>query len=225
MDAMDRRVRTFIFDRFLETGAAPALAEVVAYLGCPVDAGRQSLRRLDDAHHLKLLDGTDRILMAFPFSAIATPYRVTRPNGRRYFANCAWDSIAFHAMLDEPVQIGSFCAECASPIAFRMEHGTGVADAGRLPSVWLKLPAADWWKDIVRTCANTMVFLCSADHGLDDLDDSGRAERGVVTVDLVHRMGLPLYQGKLRDDYDRPPVAEIRAWYERLGLRGPHWAL
>src|SRR5438034_6323432 len=51
------------------------------------------LKALEEARHLKLVPGTQRILMAFPFSAVATPFRTTRPViGRRYYANCAWDA-------------------------------------------------------------------------------------------------------------------------------------
>ena len=223
MEPIDQAVRKFVFDYFLERTHAPVLEEIAPYLGLDLPTAMESLRRLEAGHHLKLLDGTSRILMAFPFSAIATPYRVTRSNGRRYFANCAWDSIAFHPMLAEPIQIDSFCSHCGEPVRFGVEHGRGVRMEDELPLVQLRLPAAQWWNDITRTCSNTMVFLgADAKHqGSDGPADP--AGRGIVTVDQIVQMSLPIYSTKLRLDYERPPTETIRSTFGRLGLTGPHW--
>lgn len=225
MDDLDRRVRKMVFDRFLEQTVAPLLEEIARDLGLGLEETRASLQRLDEAHHLKLLDGTARILMAFPFSAIASPYRITRDDGRQYFANCAWDSIAFHPMLEEPIQVDSFCAHCGDAIRFRIENGAGVPPLGGLPLVQLRLPASEWWKDITRTCSNTMVFLRPDARHQDGFDPATRAERGVLTVDQVLALSGPIYSGKLRLDYERPSSTAIEARFDELGLTGPHWKL
>jgi hypothetical protein len=218
---LDRRVRKFVFDYLLENTTAPSVEEIAGARGIPVPEARAALERLDEAHHIKLLEGTARILMAFPFSAMSTPYRVTRADGRRYFANCAWDSVAFHVMLEEPIRVDSFCAQCGEPLSFRVKDGNGLEVDGALPIIQLRLPATEWWKDITRTCANTMVFLCSekhlqaAEHRLSD--------QGSVTIQQVVQISGPIYHGKMRLDYERPPAATIRASYERAGLTGPHW--
>lgn len=225
MEEIDRAARKFVFDHFLEKTWAPAMEEVAAHLGVSLTEARDALSRLDAAHQIKLLEGTFRILMAFPFSAIATPYRVVRPNGQRYFANCAWDSIAFHPMLEESVRIESFCAHCGAPVHFELTDHRGVRDSGDLPLVQLRLPAAEWWNDITRTCANTMVFLSSGTHVDGDPDPSRWVDRGIVTVDQVVQMSLPIYSTKLQFGYDRPPVDVIRANYQRIGLTGPYWKI
>ena len=221
MEDLDRRSRKVVFDYFLEHATAPSVEEIAETLRISVSDAADSLVRLDEGHQLKLLEGTRRILMAFPFSAISTPYRVTRSNGRRYFANCAWDAIAFHALLDEPVQIDSFCAHCGERVQFRLEGGRGVPMGRPLPLVHLRLPAAEWWRDITRTCANTMVFLSSADHAPVGRDAA--ATHGVVTVAQVLQMSEPIYRGKMRLEYDRPSVETIRSAYQRAGLTGPYW--
>ena len=223
MEDLDRRVRKLVFDHFLENGTAPAMEEVAIQLRISVAEAGDAFVRLDEAHHLKLLEGTRRILMTFPFSAISTPFRVTRSNGRCYFANCAWDSIAFHVMLSEPIRIDSFCAHCGERVQFRLENGRGVPTLGALPLVHLRLPAAEWWKDITRTCANTMVFLSSAEHHAGA--GGNLAEQGVITVGQVLEMSGPIYGGKLRFDYDRPSLETVRSTYERAGLTGPYWKL
>ncbi len=225
MDSVDRDVRKFVFDFFLENAFAPSAQEVAGRLDLSLPAIMDALERLDQAHHLKLLEGTSRILMAFPFSAISTPYRVTRKNGQRYFANCAWDSIAFHAMLNEPVLIESFCDRCEASLAFRLEGGKGISIGQPLPRVRLALPAAEWWKDITRTCANTMVFLGPEESGRQSGALGDSEDPGIVTVDQVYRMSVPIYSGKLRLEYERPPPSVIQSTFESLGLTGPFWRL
>lgn len=225
MEETARKVRKFVFDRFLEQTTAPAAEEIAQNLHLSVPVTKSALRELDEGHHLKLLEGTSRILMAFPFSAIATPFRVTRSNRKRYFANCAWDSIAFHPMLDEPIRVDSYCDRCGKPLTFRLERGKGVPTLTDLPRVHLSLPASAWWKDITRTCANTMVFWGPEELEGGRDDDRPVTEAGLVTVDQIVQMSLPIYAGKLRFEYDRPPDSEVQSTFELLGLSGPSWKL
>ena len=222
---IDRSIRKFVFDYFLEHAVAPSAPEIAAGLELPLSQVKDSLRTLDEAHHLKLLEGTSRILMAFPFSAIATPFRVIRGDGRRYFANCAWDSIAFHPMLNEPVRVDSFCDRCGKAVGFRLEAGKGVRIEGPLPSVLLSLPATQWWSDITRTCSNTMVFLGAEEVRSIGSDANAPPEPGRITVDQVVEMSVPIYSGKLNRDYDRPPASVIQATFRRVGLTGSYWQL
>lgn len=225
MDATERTVRKFVFDYFLSQTTAPSPGDIAQQLQLPLPEVKAVLRRLDDDHHLKLLEGTSRILMAFPFSAVASPFRVTRPNGMRYFANCAWDSIAFHPMLQEPIQIDSFCDDCGKPLRFRIVESRGVPVSGELPRVHIMLPAQEWWKDITRTCSNTMVFLGPEETERIGVDGRGPATPGVVTVDQVVAMSVPIYSGKLNLEYDRPPPSAVQSAFERLGLSGAYWKL
>ena len=119
------------------------------------------LRDLESARHIALVPGTTRILMAFPFSAIATPFRVTA-RGQTYFANCAWDAIAFYAMLRDEVQVDSFCHHCATPIRIELRDGHAAYVEPQETLVYLALRPAQWWANIVTTCSNTMVFFASA---------------------------------------------------------------
>lgn len=225
MDDTSRAIRKFVFDRFLERAHAPSAPEIATEMGLDLDRTRRSLQTLDAEHHLKLLEGTFRILMAFPFSDLATPYIVTRGNGSRYFANCAWDAIAFHAMLGEAVRIDSFCDACGKGLRFGLSGGGPAPDFEPLPVVELRLPAADWWKDITRTCANTMVFLGAEEAATDPAGLPKPRPPGRVTIDQVCQMSIPIYARKMRADYDRPPPTTIQATFDRLGLTGSHWKL
>src|SRR5687767_11326845 len=102
------RVRLSIFERFVKDAQAPVVEELMTEFSLPRESVTAILDELVAARHIALVPGSARILMAFPFSAIATAFRVTA-RGRSFFANCAWDAVAFHAMLGDDVRIASFC--------------------------------------------------------------------------------------------------------------------
>jgi hypothetical protein len=181
------------------------------------------LRTLEAARHLALVQGTDRVLMAFPFSAVATAFRV-EVGDRRYFANCAWDAIAFHAMLGAPVRVDSLCHHCGVPIALELRDGRAVLVDPPETVVYLAVPAAHWWDDIIATCSNTMVFFASPEHR--DASSLCASDGGAtLTPDEVHRLSVPLYARRLAIDYARPAKPELLAHFASLGLRGPFWSL
>jgi len=220
--ALQAQVRQFIFESFRAWGAPPVVELVMTRFDLTREQATEVLRELEAAHHIALVPGTARILMAFPFSAVATPFRVT-VDENRYFANCAWDAIAFHAMLDQDVRIDSFCDHCAEPIRIEMQDGraTTVEPAGTI--VYLARSPSTWWDDITTTCGNTMVFFSSPEHrdasGLCETDAPGAS----LTPDEVHALGEPLYTTKLDLDYTRPSPAEQAAHAIAIGLTDPYW--
>jgi hypothetical protein len=216
------QVRKAIFDRFLTHSAPPVLEELMTSFSLSREAASDVLHDLEAARHISLVKGTDRILMAFPFSAVATAFRVA-VGERRYFANCAWDAIAFHTMLGATVRIDSFCHHCGAPITFELRDGRAVLVDPPETVVYLAVPAAEWWDDIITTCSNTMVFFASPEHrDASSLSASGGA---TLTPDQVHRLSVPLYTSKLALDYARPSKPELLAHFASLGLGGPFWDL
>jgi hypothetical protein len=182
------------------------------------------LQALETGRHVRLVPGTQRILMAFPFSAVATPFVVTRRNRQWYFANCAWDAVAFHAMLNEEVRITAQCHDCGEPIAISLANGRAISTP-REPVVYLSLPAARWWDDIVNTCSNHMVFFRSGSH-LDDWKKENSVHDGAaLTVEQTHALSVPIYQNRTRLDYTRPSKDALAAHFASLGLTGPFWEL
>ena len=140
---LPRDVRKYVFDHFLEHEIPPVLEQIMERFRLDRSRAFEVLQALEAARHLRLVPGTQRILMAFPFSAVATPFRVERRGGGQYFANCAWDAVAFHAMLDEEIRIASRCHHCAEPIAIELAEGR-VSASPPEPLVYLSLPAAQW---------------------------------------------------------------------------------
>ena len=76
MDDRDLRVRNHVYHRFVELGRAPRLDEIASELRADRAETEAALRRLHDAHALVLEDEETEILMAAPFSAVPTAYRV-----------------------------------------------------------------------------------------------------------------------------------------------------
>lgn len=219
---LSQRVRLRIFQQLVETGSPLVVEELMVEFGLSRAETTAVLNELADARHFALVKGTSRILMAFPFSAIASPFRVTA-NGRSYYANCAWDAIAFHEMLKRDIEIDSFCQHCATPIRIEMRDGRAARVEPTETIVYLALKPTQWWDDITTTCSNTMVFFAGPDHrDASDLN-AGPDSAASLTPDQVHVLGRPLYETKLSIDYERPGIDQLRAHFASLGLTSAYW--
>jgi hypothetical protein len=221
---LQQRVRQFIFEHFLEHAAPPIAEQVMKEFSVSRDAATAVLHDLEAARHIALVKGTARILMAFPFSAIATPFRA-RVRGRTYFANCAWDSIAFHTMLGDDVRVDSFCHHCAVPIQIELRDGRATHVEPPESLVYFALPPSEWWDDISTTCGNTMVFFASPEHR--DASDlcAGADQSASLTPDQVHTLSGPTYATKFALDYARPSKEALLAHWAAMGLTGDYWKL
>ncbi len=144
---MDSSLRLAVYRAFVEEERAPSAAELAVALGRPLAAVEAELRELDRQHALVLQPGTMRLLMAMPFSAVPTAFRV-RSGGRGWWANCAWDALGVPALLGADAVIETACADCGDP--WRLEVRAGAAPAGA-GLVHFAVPAASWWRDIVYT--------------------------------------------------------------------------
>lgn len=221
---LSQLVRKFVFDHLLEHGVPPVVEQLMTGFSLSRDEATEVLHGLAEARHIALVPGTARILMAFPFSAIATPFRVT-VSDRTYFANCAWDAVAFHSMLQQPVRVESFCNHCAAPIELELRAGRTIHVEPRETLIYLALPPARWWDDIVRTCANTMVFFASPEHR-DASPLCAPPDSAVsLTPDEVHALSGPIYGRKFELDYVRPSRDELVEHFAAMGLTGHYWQL
>ena len=218
------RVRLSIFERFVNDAQAPVVEELMTEFSLSRDDATAILDELVAARHIALVPGSARILMAFPFSAIATPFRVTA-RGRTYFANCAWDAVAFHAMLGDEVHVESFCHHCATPIRIELRDGRATRVEPKEVLVYLALRPTQWWENIVTTCSNTMVFFASAEHR-DASDLCAPPDQAAsLTPDEVHALSGPIYGSKLELDYARPTRDELLDHFATLGLTGDYWRI
>lgn len=219
-----KAVRKYIFDYFLENSRAPVLEEIMALFKATRGEAARVLEELEAAHHVVRVPGTDRILMANPFSALDTPFRVNIGD-KRYFGACAWDAVAYHVMLSRDTQVESFCHHCAEPINIRFSKGRVISSRPPDPLVYLSLPAAKWWEDIVITCANNMVFFASKGHLDEWLKRNPNPNGEALSIDQTLKISIPLYRDKMNLDYSRPTKEESMSYWASMGLKGGFWKL
>jgi hypothetical protein len=124
-------------------GRVPLAAEVAAARGVAVGEVKAGWRRLHDGHAL-VLGPSGEIVMANPFSAVPTAFRVEAA-GRSWFANCAWDAFGIGIVLGASSTIETACPDCREPL--RIEVHDNRPDDVR-PVFHVLVPAASWWADI-----------------------------------------------------------------------------
>ena len=141
-------VRTFIYQHFAATAHAPGLADLQQHFGLEQEEAVDLLLALHEIHALFLDPGTTNIRIANPFSAVPTPF-VAEVNGKRYWANCAWDSFGVIAALQaEEGTIHATCAQSSAPLALQIHQGEVVETAAL---IHVLVPFQQWYENMVYT--------------------------------------------------------------------------
>ena len=204
---MDREdLRLAIYDSFARTGRPPAIED------------ERGLRSLHDAHHI-VLDGTGRIAMAHPFSAVPLGFSVM---GRQtlWWGGCAWDSFALPNLLDERVLVATACPACDTPHAWNV--GPDGPPGGDQVAHFL-VPVARMWDDVVHTCRHQRVF-CEEACVAAWLAATGNPRGYVMDLSTLWRLAAHWYDGRLARGYTRRDPAEAVDYLRGVGLSGPFWA-
>ena len=144
----DWDIRNFVYSEFVRTAAAPDHAAIASAFDIAVAEARASLRRLHAGHALFLHGETDEVLMANPFSAVATDYAV-RVGGMRYYANCAWDSLGIPAALGGDAMVEARRPLDGETLRFGLVAGELVGDVDLV--VHFALPFRRWYDDLADT--------------------------------------------------------------------------
>jgi hypothetical protein len=215
-------LRKFIFDHFFEHTTAPVLEEVMRRFGLSRQEAFFGLLQLEAEHHVLLVPGTQRILMANPYSAVTTPFRVYI-DGRRYFANCAWDTVALHVMLEKDARVESFCHHCAEPVEISLREGRNVSSQPPEPLIFLSMPVAKWYDNLVNTCSNNMVYFASREHMDSWLAANPGLKGEALTPAKMAEVCRPLAKGRMELGYLRPPKEELMAYWDSVGMTSDFW--
>jgi hypothetical protein len=141
----DSEVRHIIYDITMREGVPPSSARVAEKAGQPVAGVHESFRRLADERMIVLQPGGE-ILMAGPFSAVPTPFKVTTSTFSA-FANCIWDSLGIPAMVKSDAVVETNCADCGEQAKILLMDGT-LTGSGFMHFV---VPARLWWTHIIYT--------------------------------------------------------------------------
>lgn len=147
LSEQDWEVRLAVYHRFVATGQPPASSEIARHLGLSADEARQAYLRLHAHHALFLEPGSDTIRMANPLSAVPTAYRVS-VDGRRLWANCAWDALGIPAMLHVDARIEARPASSGDPMEYAI---VSVALKPAPGVVHFPLPFSRWYDDLIHT--------------------------------------------------------------------------
>ncbi len=142
----DWQIRHFVYAYFVERGEPPRYEQAAQQFGLVPEEGRLAYQRLHGRHAL-FLDPGDHVRMAHPLSAVPTPFSVAS-QGRRYWANCAWDALGIPAMLHADAPITASLALTGETAAYAVQDGQLQAAPF---FVHFPLPFARWYDDLVHT--------------------------------------------------------------------------
>ena len=143
----DLDVKMAVYAHFAAAARRPEPEEIASVVGASVPEVLDAYSRLRAQRVLVLEADGASIRMAPPFSGVATQH-VAVVGGKRYFANCAWDSLGIPAALGSAATVESRCEQSDDPLRLRLDRD------GPEASDWLfhcAVPAAHWWDDIVLT--------------------------------------------------------------------------
>src|SRR5262245_23591654 len=146
MGDLDKRVRAEVYDFAMRNGTPPRAANVAEALSVRRQDVRESFERLARARVLVLQPESREILMAPPFSAVPTPFRV-EAGGISAYGNCIWDALGVPAMLHADGVISASCGDCGSAAEIEVAGGDVIGDG----LLHFAVPAREWWTDIVFT--------------------------------------------------------------------------
>ena len=140
-------IRAFVYDHFKETTRPPSVDDTAARFDLTNEEAVSAYEELHQRHAFFLNPGTHNILMANPFSAVETPFKVY-VNNKTYFANCAWDSLGIPAALHSNAEIEAACSQSNQPIQLNIKDGkVSASDA----LVHFLVPFREWYNDLVFT--------------------------------------------------------------------------
>lgn len=143
----DWHIRQFVYEFFIEHERPPRVQESAEHNALPLEQARESYQRLHEHHALVLERDTNNIRMAFPLSAVPTPFRVTIGT-KRYWANCAWDSLGIPAMVKQDAIIEAQIPPSLERINYGVRHGSL---EGPPAVIHFALPVRQWYDDLVHT--------------------------------------------------------------------------
>ncbi len=145
MDAFQRQVRATVIHTLRDTGRAPSAEVIGNLLGVDESRVLAALHSLAEEHRLVLVPGTDQVMMAHPFSGIASDFLVTIGE-RTWCANCAWDGLSILALLGDG-RLETHSPATGETITLTVHNGAVEGNA----VVHFLVPARHFWDDIVFT--------------------------------------------------------------------------
>jgi len=118
---VENEIRKYILSEFSKNGRAPAAGKIVEGLRLPsIDIVNRAIEKLE-ASDILLRSG-EKIIFAYPFSALETNHKVIFKDGHWVFALCATDALGIHFMLNEDITVISKCPDCGNEIRIMVKE-------------------------------------------------------------------------------------------------------
>ena len=99
---------------FVERGGPIPAEAIAAFPECQPRVIRETLVALDEDDLIQVREG--QVDMAYPFSAIPTPFVAWLADGQERYACCAIDALGIAPMLGQHVRIRSQCHHCRTSL-------------------------------------------------------------------------------------------------------------
>lgn len=154
-------IRKCILKEFARNGNPPTADEIMEGLGLPsMDIVNRAIEKLEASDILSRTG--EKIIFAYPFSALETNHKVIFKDGHWVFALCATDALGIHFMLNENIAVVSKCPECGSEIRIVVREGH--IDSQDPQDIVEFVSERERGKCTAETYCPFMNFFCSGDH-------------------------------------------------------------
>lgn len=224
-DELNKEIRRFVYRHFYEFSVPPTLEQLIEHFNKERDEILSILYSLHEDHHLVIDKKINKIIIAHPFAGIPTSFIVETESNTRYFATCAWDSIAMHVTLGEDVEIRSYCHHCNINITLSLANEKIILKTPLDVLIHFQYPAKKWWNDIIDTCYNTMNFFCSLDHLNEWVMQNPQLAGYYLNDEQIMDISVLLYRNKMDLNYQRPSPEELRSRFDKNDLVGDFWEI
>jgi hypothetical protein len=114
--AREQPLVRLILEIFAQRGGPIPIDAIIAASAERREATHDAFVALDDEDIIRVRAG--HIDLAYPFSAVTTPFLVRLSGGRERYACCATDALGIAPMVGESVEIRSSCHHCGAPLKF-----------------------------------------------------------------------------------------------------------
>lgn len=126
-------------------------------------------------------------------------------------------------MLGRETEVSSFCHHCAEPIKIRLSRGRVASSEPEAPLIFLSVPVANWYDNLINTCSNNMVYFSSEEHRDRWLESHPGLVGETLTVEKMAKACEPLSKDRMKLDYIRPLPKELMAYWSSIGLSSGYW--
>lgn len=217
---IDVDVRRALYSSFAE-GRVPRRSFVARAVRASIEDVRHSYDRMAAANEVVLHRDTREILMAMPFAAVPSAFRV-QSRDLSWWAVGAWDALGIAAATGHDVRIMTTCADCQAPLVVGVAAGRVTDATGVLAH--FAVPARYWREDQAFAAAATRLFRSEA-HIQRWAEAIGLEVGAVLTLPQLWTLAQAWYHDRLTAPFGRLTDTALQEALRSAGLTGGFWQL